>query len=110
MVRVDVPSPAGISALGGAGWWCILYTYSSGMLLAQAGNHRGRKMTKHSFPAIEMCFRMCSAAFPQVQHSPPFDYKYMYTIQCGGNGVRWVVLENIYFSTYALCVCTVIIM
>jgi hypothetical protein len=45
-------------------------------------------MTKHSFPAIEMCSRICSAPFSQVQHPPPpyRDYKYMFTIQCGGEG------------------------
>jgi hypothetical protein len=45
---------------------------------------------------FEMCFRMCSAAFPQVQHSPTCDYKYMYTIQCGGKrGVLGCVGDHI---------------
>jgi hypothetical protein len=60
--------------------------------------------SKHSFSSIALCSRMCSAAFSQVEHPPPCDYKYMYNCICTQREAGKRVLVPIYWRTFTFCI------
>ncbi len=61
---------------------------------------------KLAFSSMEIYSSMCSAAFFQIQYSPPCDYKYMYSV---GN-LKVHKNENFFGFDFEFCTISLLIM